>query len=46
MALHALTQCTAKILLDVQLDDETFKTDWNIVKSLAQLGMEERHAQV
>ncbi|THH33374.1 hypothetical protein EUX98_g864 [Antrodiella citrinella] len=46
MALHALTQCTARILLDAQADEATLKSDWEVVKSLAQLGMEERHAQV
>lgn len=46
MALHALTQCTARILLAVQQDEAAYKADWEVVKALAQLGMEERHAQV
>ena len=32
--------------MDVQLDEAAFKADWDTMKSLAQLGMEERHAQV
>ena len=42
MALHALSQCTARVLMSEQLDDEGFKADWEIVRGLAQLGMEER----
>ncbi|KAH8104125.1 hypothetical protein BXZ70DRAFT_888652 [Cristinia sonorae] len=46
MALHALAQCTARVLLAAQGDGKDFAKDWEVVKSLAQLGMEERHAQV
>ncbi|TCD61798.1 SET domain-containing protein 5 [Steccherinum ochraceum] len=34
------------ILLANQTDDAFFRSEWDIVKSMAQLGMEERHAQV
>ena len=42
MALHALSQCTAKILLGTQQNDSTSRSDWDVVRSFAQLGMEER----
>lgn len=42
MALHALSQCTAKILLSFQQDESTFDSDWTVFRSFAQLGMEER----
>ncbi|KAJ3523550.1 hypothetical protein NM688_g8710 [Phlebia brevispora] len=42
MALHALSRCTARILLQEQNDEAAFKSDWEFVRSLAQLGMEER----
>ena len=42
MALHALAQCTARVLLSEQRDEKEFHEDWNIVTGLAQLGMEER----
>ena len=52
MALHALSQCTARILLSYQndagggsgkADGETgFAEDWEVVRAFAQLGMEER----
>lgn len=42
MALHALVQCTAKILLDEQQEQTAFDSDWEFVHSLAQLGMEDR----
>lgn len=42
MALHALSQCTARILLAEQQDEATFASDWAVVRGLAQLGMEER----
>lgn len=42
MALHALSRCTARILLEEQHDPAVFKSDWEFVRSLAQLGMEER----
>ncbi|KAI0339117.1 SET domain-containing protein [Trametopsis cervina] len=41
-ALHALSQCTARLLLAEQQDEHMFQEDWNIVSGLAQLGMEER----
>ncbi|KAI0697799.1 hypothetical protein BC835DRAFT_737993 [Cytidiella melzeri] len=41
-ALHALSQCTARLLLSEQRDEKEFLEDWNIVAALAQLGMEER----
>ncbi|KAL4254690.1 hypothetical protein ABKN59_004451 [Abortiporus biennis] len=41
MALHALTQCTARVLLANEREED-FKSDWNIVHAFAQLGMEER----
>lgn len=42
MALHALSQCTARVLLAIQQDEATFTADWDVVRSFAQLGMEER----
>jgi hypothetical protein len=42
MALHALTQCTSRILLASQQDAATFNLDWEVVQGLAELGMEER----
>ena len=42
MALNALAQCTSRILLANQIGEETLKADWEIVKGLAVLGMEER----
>ncbi|KIP06875.1 hypothetical protein PHLGIDRAFT_30281 [Phlebiopsis gigantea 11061_1 CR5-6] len=42
MALHALAQCTARVLLSEQQDEMTFTSDWEVVRGLAQLGMEER----
>ncbi|TBU59985.1 SET domain-containing protein [Dichomitus squalens] len=42
MALHALAQMTARVLLTFQQDDKLFAEDWEVVRSLAQLGMEER----
>ena len=42
MALNALAQCTSRILLANQVGEETLKADWEIVKGLAVLGMEER----
>lgn len=41
-ALHALTQCTARLLLSEQRDEKDFLDDWNVITGLAQLGMEER----
>lgn len=42
MALHALAQCTSRILLSAQRDDGTLDEDLQIVQGLAELGMEER----
>ncbi|OSX58018.1 hypothetical protein POSPLADRAFT_1049746 [Postia placenta MAD-698-R-SB12] len=42
MALHALAQCTARLLLTYQQDESAWESDWKFVRSLAQLGMEER----
>ena len=42
MALHALAQCTSRLLLSAQRDDGTLDEDIQIVQSLAELGMEER----
>ncbi|KAI0032124.1 hypothetical protein K488DRAFT_50580 [Vararia minispora EC-137] len=43
LGLHALAQCTARLLLDAQSDDQRLlEDDWKIVSSLAVLGMEER----
>ncbi|OJT11307.1 putative protein lysine methyltransferase SET5 [Trametes pubescens] len=42
MALHALSQCTARVLLTYNQDEKAFEEDWEVVRSLAQLGMEER----
>ncbi|KAI0092344.1 SET domain-containing protein [Irpex rosettiformis] len=41
-ALHALAQCTARLLLSEQRDEKELLDDRNIVNGLAQLGMEER----
>ena len=42
MALHALAQCTARVLLAEQQDAAAFRADWAVVRALAQLGMEDR----
>ncbi|KAI0076992.1 SET domain-containing protein [Panus rudis PR-1116 ss-1] len=42
MALHALAQCTARVLLSFQQDETTFRGDLDICRSLASLGLEER----
>ncbi|OBZ74371.1 putative protein lysine methyltransferase SET5 [Grifola frondosa] len=42
MALQALAQCTARVLIAQQQDEKTFSEDWEVVRALAQLGMEER----
>lgn len=42
MALHALAQFTARVLLTFQQDEQAFSEDWEVVRGLAQLGMEER----
>ncbi|KAI0354211.1 SET domain-containing protein [Trametes cingulata] len=42
MALHALSQLTARVLLTYNQDEKAFEEDWEVVRSLAQLGMEER----
>ncbi|KAF9450750.1 SET domain-containing protein [Macrolepiota fuliginosa MF-IS2] len=43
MALHALAHCTSRLLLANQADEKAFSEDWDVVWSLAELGMEERH---
>ncbi len=43
MALHALAHCTSKLLLAGQTNEKAFIEEWEIVRSLAELGMEERH---
>ncbi|KAK7688770.1 hypothetical protein QCA50_008309 [Cerrena zonata] len=45
MALYALTQCTARLLLDYQQDETLFKTELDVTRSFAQLGMEQRAKQ-
>ncbi|TFY56063.1 hypothetical protein EVJ58_g7864 [Rhodofomes roseus] len=42
MALHALAQCTARVLLAYQQDEAQAEADWRFVKAMAQLGMEQR----
>ncbi|KAJ6556895.1 hypothetical protein B0H10DRAFT_2121899, partial [Mycena sp. CBHHK59/15] len=42
MALHALVQCTARMLLAAAAGDAPLAADWRIVRSFAELGMEER----
>lgn len=42
MALHALAQCTSRLLLASQQDDGSFTKDWEIFQGFAGLGMEER----
>ncbi|KZT68013.1 SET domain-containing protein, partial [Daedalea quercina L-15889] len=42
MALHALAQCTARIMLAYQLGEEQAESDWRYLKAMAQLGMEQR----
>ncbi|KAH0834097.1 hypothetical protein J3R83DRAFT_11384 [Lanmaoa asiatica] len=42
MALHALAQCTSKLLLSAQRDDGIFDEDLQVLQGLAELGMEER----
>jgi len=43
MALHALAQCSARVLLAAQADDAAvLAQDWGVVRALAVLGMEER----
>jgi hypothetical protein len=42
-AVHALAQCTSRILLDQQQGrDDDLQSDWEVVKGLAMLGMHER----
>ncbi|KAH9943894.1 SET domain-containing protein [Amylocystis lapponica] len=41
-ALHALSQCAARILLTHEQDEAAFRADWEVFTSFAQLGMEER----
>ncbi|EAU81457.1 hypothetical protein CC1G_05287 [Coprinopsis cinerea okayama7 len=42
MALGALTHCISRVLLANQYDEATLRSDWNVMKSFATLGMEER----
>jgi hypothetical protein len=42
MALHALAQCTSRIMLAAQISDEAVENEWRIVRGLAEMGMEER----
>ncbi|KAH6909592.1 hypothetical protein BKA70DRAFT_1371651 [Coprinopsis sp. MPI-PUGE-AT-0042] len=42
MALGALGNCIARILLARQQDDAVFQADWNVMRSFASLGMEDR----
>ncbi|KAF9481594.1 SET domain-containing protein [Pholiota conissans] len=42
MALHALTQCTSRVLLSNQYGDAALHSDWDIVKGMAELSLEER----
>ena len=43
MALNALSHCVSRVLLANQIDESTLKADWDVMRSLAALGMEERH---
>lgn len=42
LAVHALAQCTSRLLLASQADDDSLDLDLQVVQSLAVLGMEER----
>ena len=42
MALHALVQSTARVLLSAQVGDGALDEDWRVVRGFAELGMEER----
>ncbi|KAI6126309.1 hypothetical protein EDD16DRAFT_313552 [Pisolithus croceorrhizus] len=42
LAVHALAQCTSRLLLASQADDDSLDVDLQVVQSLAVLGMEER----
>lgn len=48
MALHALTQCAARLLLSQQQttggggSEDALRDDWRVYRALAELGMEER----
>ena len=42
MALHALAQCTSRILLAYQRDEAQAEEDWRFLRAMAQLGMEQR----
>jgi len=47
LAIHALAQCTSRILCAQQQGrDNDLKLDWEVVKGLAMLGMEERFKDV
>jgi hypothetical protein len=42
MALHALTQCTARLLLANAAGEAALNADWAVMRGFAVLGMEER----
>lgn len=42
MALHALAQCTSRVLLAGQRGEEEEAADWAVVMGLAEMGMEDR----
>ncbi|KAF8999845.1 hypothetical protein BDQ17DRAFT_1360508 [Cyathus striatus] len=42
MALHALAQCSSRLLLAAQTSDVAFEADWDVYRGFAELGMEER----
>ena len=42
IAVHALAQCTSRLLLAAQADDGSLEADQQVLQSLAVLGMEER----
>ncbi|KAL6302608.1 SET domain-containing protein [Sparassis latifolia] len=42
MSLHALVQCTARLMLTYQQDEASFWVDWEVFRGLARLSMEER----
>ena len=43
MALHALSQCTSRVLLSGQRSVEEEDRDWRTVIGFAELGLEERY---
>ncbi|KDR78320.1 hypothetical protein GALMADRAFT_138424 [Galerina marginata CBS 339.88] len=42
MALHALAQCTSRILQVNQISDSALHLDWDIMRGMAELGLEDR----